>query len=121
MKGKRVMKLLRIVVLAVAGLFSASAWAEETGTDARCMELQQLVLELSDSAFHPTRDPVIRDDRPERNFIWCLGIGYAQFGEGRPVEAVILSFGTEPDGTVWLDFWEKRKEPFFKWKGARAR
>ena len=114
-------KSLGIVVSGIAGLFSASVSASEHETDSRCAELQELVLKLSDRAFAPTRNPIIRDDRPERNFIWCLGIGFAEFGEEQPVEAVILSFGTEPDGTVWLDFWEKRREPSFKWKGVKPR
>ena len=110
--------LLRVIVLGVVGLFSASASALEHEADTRCAKLEKLVLELSGGAFVPTREPLLRDDKPERNFIWCLGLGHAQLGKGEPVKAVILSFGTEPDGTVWLDFWEKRKEPFFRWKTA---
>ena len=100
------------------GVFLASASALGQETDPRCAELQELVLKLSDQAFAPTRDPLIRDAIPERNYIWCLGIGFAKSGEDQPVETLISSFGTEPDGTVWLDFWDKRKEPSFKWKGV---
>lgn len=110
--------LLRVIVLGVAGLFAASVSALEHEADTRCAKLEKRVLELSDGAFVPTREPLLRDDKPERNFIWCLGLGFAQFGEDEPAKAVVLSFGTEPDGTVWLDFWEKRKKPFFKWKTA---
>ena len=112
---------IRIVVLGVAGFFSASASALEPGTDLRCSELQELVVELSDTDIAASREPLLLDDVPERNYIWCLGIGFAVLGEDPRPKAVILSFGTEPDGTVWLDFWEKRSEPSFKWKGARAR
>ena len=113
-------KSLAIVVLGAAGLFSTSASASEHEAESRCAELQQLVLLLSDEAFAPTRDPIVRDYRTERDFVWCLGIGFSQFEEEQPVEAVILSFGTESDGTVWLDFWEKRREPSFKWKGGES-
>ena len=106
-----------IAVLGLVGFFAASALAgEREKSDSRCAELEKLVLELSDGAFAPTGEPLLRDDVPERNYIRCLGIGFAQFGEAQPVRAVLVSFGTEPDGTVWLDFWEKRQEPSFKWK-----
>ena len=114
-------KSLRIVVLGVAGFFSASASALEPGTDLRCSELQELVVELSGTDIAPTREPLLRDEMPERNYTWCLGMGFAALGEDQHPKAVILSFGIEPDGTVWLDFWEKRREPSFKWKGATAR
>ncbi len=109
-------KSLCVAVLGVVGFSSPSISAGEHETDSRCAELEKLVLELSGNAFAPSGEPLLRDDRPERDFIWCLGIGFAQFGEDQPAKAVILSFGTEPDGTVWLDFWEKRREPSFKWK-----
>ena len=114
-------KLPRIVVLGVAVFFSASASATEPEAAELCAELQKLVVELSPTDFVPTREPLVRDHVPERNYIWCLGIGFAGQGKDEPPKAVILSFGTEPDGTVWLDFWEKLGKESFKWKGARAR
>ena len=116
-------KLIQIIVSGLLGLsvFLVSASALEPGTNLHCKELQELVVELSSRDIAPTREPLIRDYKPERNYIWCLGIGFAVLGNDPRPKAVILSFGTEPDGTIWLDFWEKQAKPSFKWKGASAR
>lgn len=108
------------LVLGGAGFFSALTLATEPEPDLRCEELEKLVIELSPTDIHPTREPLVRDHVPEKNYIWCLGIGFTTFGEDQREKAVILSFGTEPDGTIWLDFWEKRGEPSFKWKYTRS-
>ena len=113
-------KLIQIIMLGLP-VFSVSASALEPGTNLNCTELQKLVVELSRTDIAPTRKPLLRDYAPERNYIWCLGIGFAVLGKDQRPKAVIMSFGTEPDGTIWLDFWEKRGKPSFKWKGARAR
>ena len=115
-----VRKSIQIAVLGLM-LVSPAASAAEPGTNLRCEELEKLVVELSPTDVSPTRAPVVRDHVPARNYIWCLGIGFAALGKNQRAKAVILSFGTEPDGTIWLDFWEKRAKPSFKWKGARAR
>ena len=112
-------KLIQIMVLGLL-VFPAPASTSQAETNSHCTDLQKLVLELSPTDFAPTREPLLRDHVPERNFIWCLGIGFAALGKDQRVKAVILSFGTEPDGTVWLEFWEKREEPSFKWKLARS-
>lgn len=120
-RGERVVrKLIQIIVLGLS-VFSASVSVSEPGTNLRCTELQKLIVELSPTDIAPTRGPLLRDYVPERNYIWCLGIGFAVLGKDQRTKAVILSFGTEPDGTIWLDFWEKRGKPSFKWKGARVR
>ena len=108
-------KVIQIIVLGLSA-FSASTAASEPGTNLHCTELQKLVVELSPTDIGPTREPLLRDYVPERNYIWCLGIGFAVLGKDQPPKAVILSFGTEPDGTIWLEFWEKRGKPSFKWK-----
>ena len=112
-------KLIQIMVLGLL-VFAGSASTSQAETNSHCTDLQNLVVELSPIGIAPTREPLLRDHLPERNYIWCLGIGYAPLGRDQRVKAVILSFGTEPDGTVWLDFWEKREEPSFKWKLARS-
>lgn len=108
----------RIVVLfAIVGVCSMSTWAADPAGDSGCTELQALVVQLSKTDIAPTRQPLVRDEMPERDYVWCLGIGFAQLeGEGRGAKAVMLSFGREPDGSLWLDLWEKRDEPSFKWK-----
>ena len=115
-----VRKLIQIIVLGLSA-FSVSASALEPGTNLHCTELQKLVVELSRTDIAPTREPLLREHTPERNYIWCLGIGFAALGKDQRPKAVILSFGAEPDGTIWLDFWEKRENPSFKWKGASTR
>ena len=119
-RGERVViKLIQIIVLGLS-VFSASASVSEPETNLRCTELEKLVVELSGSVVAPTREPLLRHHVPERNYIWCLGIGFAVLGKDPRPKAVITSFGTEPDGTIWLEFWEKRGKPSFKWKGARV-
>lgn len=113
-------KLIQTAVLGLSVL-SASASASEPRTELRCAKLEKLVVELSRADIVPTRAPLVRDHVPARNFIWCLGIAFATLAKDQRPKAVILSFGTEPDGTIWLDFWEKREKPSFKWKGPRAR
>ena len=100
--------------------FSASASASEPETNLHCTKLQKLVIEWSPTGIAPTREPLLRDHVPERNYIWCLGIGFTVLGNDPRPKVVILSFGTVPDGTIWLDFWEKREEPSFKWKGGKG-
>lgn len=112
-------KLILIIVLGLS-VFSASATALDRATALRCAELQKLVVELSPAGISPTREPLVRDHVPKRNFIWCLGIGFASLGKDQRPKAVILSFGTEPDGTIWLEFWEKRGDSSFKWKRSRV-
>ena len=114
------MLAMQIIVLGLS-TFSVSASALEPGTNLHCTELQKLVVELSGTDIAPTRDPLLREYTPERNYIWCLGIGFAVLGKDKRLKAVILSFGTERNGTIWLDFWEKRQNPSFKWKGASTR
>lgn len=111
-------KLTSTVVLGLSVL-SGSALAADRRSELRCAELQKRVVELSPVDVSPTREPLVRDHVPNRNFIWCLGIGFATLGEDQRPKAVILSFGTEPDGTIWLEFWEKRRKPSFKWKRIR--
>ena len=101
-------------------LAAFAASASEAGSDLNCAELQELVVELSPVSIAPTREPLRRDHVPEKNYIWCLGIGFADVENYQHSKAVILSFGVESDGTVWLDFWEKRTEPSFKWKWERT-
>ena len=113
-------KLIQIMAFWLS-FSSASASAQEPGVNLNCTDLQTIVVELSRADIVPTRDPLIRDYRPEQNYIWCLGVAFAVLGNDQSVKAVILSFGIEPDGTVWLDFWEKREEPSFKWAGTGAR
>ena len=110
--------LFRFIVF---GLSVSSASASESETNLHCAELQKFVVERSTTEISPTREPLLRDHVPEQNYIWCLGSGFTVLGDDQRPKAVILSFGTEPDGTIWLDFWEKREKPSFKWKGARAR
>ena len=112
-------QLILIIVLALS-VFSESATAFDRATELRCEELQKLVVELSPVGVSPTREPLVRDHVPKRNFIWCLGIGFATLGRDQRPKAVILSFGTEQDGTIWLEFWEKRVNPSFKWKRSRV-
>ena len=121
MKGQRMMlKALGNFLVGAACLLSVPAMATETEPAARCAELEKLIVELSPVDIATTRVPVVRQHAPERNYIWCLGIGFAGLDENEPPKpkAVILSFGSEPDGTIWLDFWEKREEPSFKWKST---
>ena len=111
-------KLIQIIVSGLL-VFSVSASALEPGTNLHCMELEEIVVELSRGRgvdIITTREPVIRDYKPEQNYIWCLGMGFAKVGKDQTHKTVILSFGTEVDGTIWLDFWEKRENPSFKWK-----
>ena len=115
-RGERLMRKLILALWMAA--FAASA--SEAGSDLNCAELQELVVELSPVSIAPTREPLRRDHVPEQNYIWCLGIGFADVENYQHSKAVILSFGVESDGTVWLDFWEKRTEPSFKWKWERT-
>ena len=112
-------KLIQIIVSGLLGLsvFLVSASALEPGTNLHCKELQELVIELSsrDVEIIPTREPVLRDYKPEQNYIWCLGMGFAKVGQDQSLKTFILSFGTEVDGTIWLDFWVKQAKPSFKW------
>ncbi len=114
------MRKLILALWMAAFAASASASASEAGSDLNCAELQELVVELSPVYIAPTREPLRRDHVPEQNYIWCLGIGFADVENYQHSKAVILSFGVESDGTVWLDFWEKRTEPSFKWKWERT-
>ena len=117
-RGERLMRKLILALWMAA--FAASASASEAGSDLNCAELQELVVELSPVYIAPTREPLRRDHVPEQNYIWCLGIGFADVENYQHSKAVILSFGVESDGTVCLDFWEKRTEPSFKWKWERT-
>ena len=111
-------KLIQIIVSGLL-VFSVSASALEPGTNLHCKELEEIVVELSrgrDVNIVTTRELVLLDYKPEQNYIWCLGIGFASVGKDQTTQVVVLSFGTEVDGTIWLDFWEKRENPSFKWK-----
>ena len=105
-------KLLLIVVLGLQVIAMPAAASEEEVL-VRCEQLEELVVKRSATDVAPTRRPLVRHYVPERNYVWCLGIGFASL-DGR-VKAVILSFGRESDGSLWLDFWEKRETPAFKW------
>ena len=120
-RGKLVRKLIQIIVSGLLGLsvFSVSASALEPGTNLHCKELEEFVVEMSRGRgvdIFTTREPVLRDYKPEQNYIWCLGMGFAKVGQDQSLKTVILSFGTEVDGTIWLDFWVKQAKPSFKWK-----
>ena len=78
-----------------------------------CQQLQDLVIERSAVDFAPTKLPLVRHYMPDRNYIWCLGIGFAALDS--QANGVILSFGREVDGNLWLDFWEERETPTFYW------
>ena len=73
-------KLIQIIVLGLS-TFPVSASALEPGTNLDCIELQKLVVELSRTDIAPTREPLLQDHAPERNYIWCLGIGFAALGK----------------------------------------
>ena len=49
-----------------------------------------------------------------------LGLGQ-RWTVARKREVVLRLLRDEPDGTIWLDFWEKQENPSFKWKGASTR
>ena len=117
-RGERLMRKFILALWMAA--FAASDSASEAGSDLNCAELQERVVELSPITIVPIREPLLRDHRPEQNYIWCLGSGFALFGNDQSTGSVILSFGMEVDGSIWLDFWEKRREPSFKWKWART-
>ena len=107
-------KLIQIIVLGLSVIAMPAAASEEEAL-VRCEQLEELVVKRSATDIAPTRRPLVRHYVPKRNYIWCLGIGFAQLGKDERAKAVILSFGREPDGSLWLDFWEKRKTPAFKW------
>ena len=77
------MRKLTQIIVVVLGLsvFSALAPASEPGANLHCTELQKLVVELSPTDIAPTREPLLQDHAPERNYIWCLGIGFAALGK----------------------------------------
>ena len=105
-------KLLLIVVLGLS-VIAMPALALEEEAQVQCEQLEELVVKRSATDVASTRRPLVRHYVPEQNYIWCLGIGFASLDER--VKAVILSFGREADGSLWLDFWEKREAPAFKW------
>ena len=90
-RGERlVRKLIQVMVLGMS-VFSVSASASEPTTNLRCTELEKLVVALSPTDIAPTRAPLLRDHVPARNYIWCLGVGFAALGKGQRPKAVILS------------------------------
>lgn len=106
------MKKLLLIVVWGLPIAAVPAAASEEALEL-CEQLEELVIERSAADVTPTRRPLIRHYEPEQNYIWCLGIGFASLDE--KVNAFILSFGREPDGSLWLDFWDKRETPSFKW------
>lgn len=107
------MKKLLLIVVWGLPIFAIPAAASEEEALELCEELEELVIELSATDVAPTRRPLVRHYEPEQNYIWCLGIGFASLDE--EIDAFFLSFGREPDGSLWLDFWDKRETPSFKW------
>ena len=76
-----------------------------------CSEIEKRIGKLSSVRFHTTRTPLVRQRVPEKNYLWCWNIGFADSG------VVIVSYGRDPDSTLFLELYELGER--FKWQESR--